>query len=37
VLLAGIVLAILAVREWRGGSGGRSLTEAWQQVWDRRR
>jgi hypothetical protein len=37
VLVAGIVLAILAVREWRGGASGRSVTEAWQQVRDRRR
>jgi hypothetical protein len=36
VLVAGIALAVLAVREWRGGAGGRSLAESWQRVWDRR-
>jgi hypothetical protein len=36
VLVAGIALALLAIREWRGGSGGRSLAEVWQQTWNRR-
>jgi hypothetical protein len=36
VLVAGITLAVLAIREWRGGAGGRSLAQVWQQVWDRR-
>jgi hypothetical protein len=36
VLVAGIALAVLAIREWRGGASGRSLTESWQRVWDRR-
>jgi hypothetical protein len=32
VILAGIGLAVISIREWRGGAGGRSVSEMWQNL-----